>query len=278
MRTTLRTTLLIPVALAALVLSAPPALAIEGGAPDGNQHPNVGLLAFDVDGHGPTPPLAFCSGSVISDHAFLTAAHCIDAPFVPSGAQWVVTLESGSPANPILPGGYYPSDFPGCCALLLDESQIERSTGTVVDPDFDAGTAMHDLAVVIFPQGTFAGVRPVELPHVGALDHLQAASQREGPQFTLVGYGTEMRDGGFYVPGYRKTARASFRDLTPNWLVLGSTPDGLPFGGAASYGDSGGPKFLGGTNIEAALQSEELGQRLDTSTEQQFLAPYLSTS
>ena len=55
--------------LATLVLSAP-AGAVDNGVPDRDAHPNVGLLAFDVDGEGPTPPFAFCTGSVISDDAF----------------------------------------------------------------------------------------------------------------------------------------------------------------------------------------------------------------
>src|SRR5688500_14935816 len=69
--------------LAGLVLSAP-AGAVDNGVPDGDAHPNVGLLAFDIDGEGPTPPFALCTGSVISDHAFLTAAHCIAA--IPNAA------------------------------------------------------------------------------------------------------------------------------------------------------------------------------------------------
>src|SRR5687768_17335565 len=83
--------------LAALVLSAP-AGALDHGVPDAEAHPNVGLLAFDIDGQGPTPPFALCTGSVISDDAFLTAAHCIAA--IPD-AQWVVTLDGGSPEQPV---------------------------------------------------------------------------------------------------------------------------------------------------------------------------------
>ena len=37
--------LVLPLALALLVFSAAPALAIDGGVPDGNGHPNVGFLA-----------------------------------------------------------------------------------------------------------------------------------------------------------------------------------------------------------------------------------------
>src|SRR3712207_2441220 len=103
-------------ALAALLLLvlAPPAAAIIGGAPDGDRHPNVGMLAFDVDGTGPTPPFQLCTGTVISDRAFLTAAHCIEPPLIelPPGVEWVVTLEPGSPSAPIVPGGTFPDEYP----------------------------------------------------------------------------------------------------------------------------------------------------------------------
>ncbi len=77
--------LAIPLILALLLVTATTALAIDGGIPDGNAHPNVGMLGFDVDGAGPTPPLGICTGSVISDRALLTAAHCIETPLVRPG-------------------------------------------------------------------------------------------------------------------------------------------------------------------------------------------------
>jgi hypothetical protein len=52
---------------AAACIAAPqgPALAITDGAPDGQGHPYVGLLVFDVDGD----PAWRCSGTLLSpDH------------------------------------------------------------------------------------------------------------------------------------------------------------------------------------------------------------------
>src|SRR4051812_43744917 len=75
-RTPTRIALALAVAVAAL--AAPPAHAIPGGVADGGTPPNVGALGWDLDGPGPIAPVLICGGSVISDHAFLTARHCIE--------------------------------------------------------------------------------------------------------------------------------------------------------------------------------------------------------
>ena len=107
----------------------------------------------------------------------------------------------------------------------------------------------------------------------------------QGPEFTIVGYGGEIRDGAVYIAGYRKTARASFIGLTDMWVALTQTTDLLPRNGALCLGDSGSPQFLGGSNVQVsvyhggALDCYGTGyaQRLDTPAEQAFLAPYLPT-
>jgi hypothetical protein len=285
--------LVLPLALLLVAFSAAPALGIDGGAPDGTGHPNVGLLAFDVDGPGGTPPFVICTGSVISESAFLTAAHCIIPPLVslPANVTWAVTLVAGSPASPVVPGGYFPDDYPFCCALTVPESAIAYATDAVVDPDYDPGTyteatgGEHDLAVVEFAPGTFAGVAPVDLVHPTQLDHLAAAGNRQGPRLTIVGYGAELRDGGTYVAGYRKTGRASLFDVTDNWLALSQTTGGLPGNAALCVGDSGSPQFLGGSNVQVSVfHGGDLGcigtgyaQRLDTPAEQAFLAPFIGS-
>jgi hypothetical protein len=283
-------TIVLPLVLALVALSPTPVAAIEGGVPDSDAHPNVGVLAFDIDGPGGVPPFASCSGSVIADDAFLTAAHCIIPPLfeLPPNVTWAVSLEPGSPTAPIIPGGYFPADVPGCCVLTVPESTIRYATNVVVDPMYDPGSygltgGAHDLAVVQFAPGAFAGVKPVDIVRPGQLDHLAPAGHRAGPQFTIVGYGGEIRDGAVYFQGYRKAARASFIGLTDTWVALTQTTDSLPRNAALCLADSGSPQFLGGTNFvvsvfhDGALGCDGTGyaQRLDTPAEQAFLAPFL---
>src|SRR5215213_1237253 len=59
------------VVLLAAVTSAGPAAAITGGEPDGNDHPNVGLILFyDATGR------YRCTATLISPTVLITAAHC----------------------------------------------------------------------------------------------------------------------------------------------------------------------------------------------------------
>src|SRR4051812_11582086 len=96
--------------LMAAALAAAPALAVDEGVPDRAGHPYVGALAADPDSDGPQAPYLWCSGSVLSDRVFLTAAHCIVAQ--PPETAWYVTLASGSPRAPIVLPGVFPDDFP----------------------------------------------------------------------------------------------------------------------------------------------------------------------
>lgn len=283
MRTVLTTFTSALVLVAAL---AGPAAAIDNGSADGTGHPNVGLLAFDVDGPGGLPPIGFCTGSVISDHVFLTAAHCIASPLIPPGVTWAVTLTAGSEAAPIISPGYYPDFFPDFLAV-----PSTPASAAIVDPSFGKKLPYaNDVALLIFPAGTFAEVTPVQLPQANLLDSLAAHGGLVGSSLTLVGYGTDATRGGgqsprFYDAGYRKTASAPFAALTPNWLkVLSAQP--ATGGGSLCIGDSGSPQFLqvGGADVEVSLHSTggdtqctgtPVNQRLDIPSVRQFLEQYV---
>ena len=59
--------------VALLSIMTLPASAITYGEPDGNRHPAVGSMVVDVPGQG---LLQWCSGTLIAEKVFMTAAHC----------------------------------------------------------------------------------------------------------------------------------------------------------------------------------------------------------
>jgi Trypsin len=260
-------------ALAALIALAlaPTALAVDEGVADRARHPFVGLLGFDVDGSGPAAAALLCSGSVLSDRHFLTAAHCI--PAVPPGVEWVVTLEPGTPRASVVLPGVFPDDFP-----FPFTTAAKRGGVAFVHPHFDPERRAHDLAVIRFPRGTFDGVEPVALPAAGQLDRLPLARRT----IRLVGYGAdpEFGDGApvFVVEGYRQTATAPFQALTQRQLVF----DGSTRQGGLCLGDSGSPQLLGDSRLALSLFSAHTedcrgllwSQRLDTRSERRFLARF----
>jgi hypothetical protein len=267
------------VALIAAALTAPPAVAIDEGVPDRAGHPYVGVLGADPDGDGPQAPLGWCTGSVVSNRVFLTAAHCITA--LPPETGWYVTLAPGSSRTPMIMPGVFPDDFPDFPFLV----PITRANQAVTHPDFDEDRLRHDVAVVLFPPGTFAGVQPVELPKLRQLDHLDLHRAR----IRLVGYGSDPEHGDgepqFIVEGYRQTATAPFRRLTGRQLLLDGDAAATRQGGLC-IADSGSPQLLPGTNLALSLfstHSHEVdacrgvihAQRLDTRSEREFLAHFL---
>lgn len=300
--------LLAAIALLALVIIAQPAQAIGGGAPDGAGHPNVGLIGYDVDGpDGASPPFGLCTGFVVSDSVFVTAAHCIE---VAPDASWAVTLASGSPTDPLVTPGIYPDDFP--FPMLTPVTYAEEVT---MHPQYGEGRAQaNDVAVLRFAEGTFAYVTPVELPSEGQLDALAARGSfqyitqmewlikvRElkaltvragllGQDFTLVGYGAVPSNDSVpqkQILGYRKVAQAQFQALTPRSLVLRETTNGNS-AGFVCIGDSGGPQFYGDSNLAVSMvgvannESDRCGvgtrfmQRLDTPSVRDFLGQFVA--
>ena len=67
-----RTRILFAMLVAALV-AAVPASAVQFGTPDGNAHPQVGVMVAKVNG----VPRWRCSGAIISPRVYLTAGHCV---------------------------------------------------------------------------------------------------------------------------------------------------------------------------------------------------------
>lgn len=153
----------------------------------------------------------------------------------------------------------------------------------------DGRTQTNDVAVLVFPQGTFAHVVPVALPPERELDILAARGGLVGESFTLVGYGTVplgRTTEQAQVKGFRQVATAPFQGLTPETLVLQMTPEATGEGLACS-GDSGGPQFVDGSNLAVSLVGGPTNdspcgtgashlQRLDTPIIRDFLERFIT--
>jgi hypothetical protein len=231
--------------VAALALAAP-ALAITGGALDGNAHPAVGMLLADR-GNGPEPD---CSGSLVSPTVFLTAGHCTAG--LSSNRVWV-TFDS---------------------QVSSSTSKLLRGTA-YTDPEFghDRGD-LHDLAVVVL-DAPVTGIAPLSLPAAGLLD-----AKPKIASVVVVGYGYSARltGGGnptFVYDGARRFATTTVDSVTKTLLHVSSQD------GGTCFGDSGGPELLGSTIVavtssgDSTCSGQSRGYRIDTQQARAFLGQFV---
>ncbi len=235
----------------AVLLPALPASAITNGAADGMAHPNVGGLVSPTQYSDGT--WIYCSGTLISPTVFLTAAHCAE------GARVGVTFDPAYQAGDKVYYGTFHADplYPG--------------------PTSDA----HDIAVVVLDKAA-KGIAPARLPAADSLSGLAGTQQ-----FTSVGYGayevTNQPGGHQYLyDDVRMVATGTLNATNKTWLRISMNPS--TGNGGTCYGDSGGPNFLGTTQVVAAItitgdsvcRSTNVDYRLDTPSARAFLGQYVT--
>jgi secreted trypsin-like serine protease len=258
---------LVAVALTVIAtLTIGPAQAIVYGQLDGNLHPNVG--AFVIPREDGTFR-KICSGTLIDDDVFLTAAHCsvaaVNQPGVDAGDVFVTFDSTFSETSTLYPGTTY-----------WDE---RYGTGGQSDA--------HDIAVIVLDNPL--AIEPADLPTEGLLDDLNAGHELRGEVFTAVGYGTvrETRKKGpqGILPNQdRRYALQSMLSLTKAWFTL-SMNEATGDGGTC-FGDSGGPHFLGGQNSnlvvsltvtgDAVCKATDKTYRVDTEPAREFLSQFVA--
>jgi hypothetical protein len=257
--------LLIAVAalIAALAVSATPALAIIGGAFDGNGHPYVGALDLR-----PTGRRIPCTGTLISPTVFLTAGHCttfLDQAGLTHARVTFDPLFSDT-------ARFYTG------SVHTNPLYAPFMTGSQSDPG--------DFGVIVFSEPVNE-ITPAALPRAGLLDQL-------GPQglrsviFPTVGYGITRLLGGSNgggppdidrdSAGTRMLATQTFFSLADAWLRLSMLNDGR-----VCTGDSGAPNFLFDTDLVVAISiggdfecaAMNAALRLDTPSARAFLGQFV---
>jgi hypothetical protein len=262
----MRKSLLALTLMASLVLAAP-AGAITFGQLDGNRHPNVGALFADYDPEVPGQDL-LCSGTLISPTVFLTASHC--TVFLPEvGVEPDEVFVTFDPMASDEDGAALPS------AELLPGTAVTH-------PDYAGHMKDPDIAVVILDQ-PYTAAEPAELPTLNFLNTINLRNQR----FTAVGYGTVREDkrkgpNAFTFDGTRRFATQSFLSINRSWLTLNMNPS--TGSGGTCFGDSGGPHFLGNTDLivsitvtgDAVCRATDKTFRVDTARARAFLSQFVA--
>jgi Trypsin len=231
--------------LGLLAVMAPSASAITGGEPDGNRHPNVGLILFYTE-----EGRFRCSATLISPTVLITAAHCT----ADTVGSTLVTFDSVIAEQP-------PSPFPVAAdpASGYTDEEITAagylSGDALAHPDYSNFTDLanwNDVGVIVLDEPV-TGITPATLAPENYLDQF-AEPLLNSTIFELVGYGTEVRkpESGpqkpqpMTYPLIRRYTTSPGQKLTPQILQLNGNPNDVRGGGGTCFGDSGGPVFLNG--------------------------------
>jgi len=205
----MKLSLLLPLALLACGADvARSSSAIVGGGVDTT---TSGVVMVYIHGKQQGSGWADCTGTVISPHVVLTAAHCVDAALVGLGTDAVYEIYVG---NDIY-GKPHASDFYAAQATIADPAFIPQA---IASKGRDVGVVVTVDALPIAP-----------VPFARSLD-----ASIIGQTVRLVGYGeTDPADGS--SDGVRHSGTTTVAKLDDHQII---TADQLPSG---CEGDSGGP-------------------------------------
>jgi secreted trypsin-like serine protease len=209
---------------------------ITYGQLDGNTHPAVVLVVMDVDGR----PAFRCSGTLLAPKVVLTAGHCAGEPGEFSGVR-IFTESDVENGN---------NNFPFAGPNTVEAAEWHAH------PDFtESAFFLHDAGVIVLtnavklPAGQYG-----RLPTVDQLDVLQPSNDT---RFTAVGYGVQRINPAF-VEAELIRMRANPHLIQINTGFTGSfsllLSNNASTGGTC-FGDSGGPNFLGTSNVIAGVTS-----------------------
>lgn len=216
--------------------ASPPPSLITNGALDGSRHPAVVLIIMDVAGE----PMYRCSGTLISSTVVLTAGHCTGEPGEFSGLR-VFTESDVENGN-----NNYPYAGP---------NTIEAKEWAAHPLYTNSAFYRHDVGVVVLSRAVkLASGQYGRLPSRDQLDVLQSSSST---LFTAVGYGLQQVNPAqvesdlirmFAEPHLVQINTGFTGDFS---LLLSNNAST----GGTCFGDSGGPNYLGTSNVVAGVTS-----------------------
>lgn len=258
------------------------AAASTGGTPDGDNHPNVAMIAgYDAEGR------FRCSATLVRDDLVLTAAHCTQGVL----GKMLVTFESeiftSSTPPPSSPLPVAADPAAGYTTAELQAAGY-NSGSPYTHPDYSDFTDIknwNDLGALVLDVPE-AGLSPAPVAEVGTLSAIKS-SDLSKTIFTAVGYGTEVRKPTtgpqkptpFSYPLIRRYVDMPGQKLTDQILQTNGNPNDNRGTGGTCFGDSGGPVFLDGelvavTSYGYTGNCRYLGgyQRVDIAVSQDWLA------
>jgi secreted trypsin-like serine protease len=210
---------------------------ITFGELDGNAHPGVVLLVMDIAGQ----PAFRCSATLIAPKVVLTAGHCAGQPGEFSGMR-IFTESDVQNGNNTYPFAGGPNSI---------EATEWHSHPLFTERAF----FLHDVGVVLLSKAFQLPANQYgKLPTEDQLDALKTSS---ATTFTAVGYGLQKIN-----PAQVVAKR--IRMFAEPHLIQINTPSVGDFSmllsnnastGGTCFGDSGGPNYLGTSNVIAAVTS-----------------------
>ena len=221
--------------------------AVTDGELDGEGHPYVVLLLMEVDGQ----PAFRCSGTLLSPTVLLTAGHCTDGypDFEYSGMR--VFTESDVEAGIGVTNNYPYSGPNSVEAVSWAAHPLYETTPFYV----------HDVGVVVLEEPGVVLDEYGVLPAVNQLDSLKTKRGHQDVTFTAVGYGLQesFPDQASFLASNTRTRYVAHPHLIQiDGGIVGDFSlllSNNAYTGGTCFGDSGGPNFLGDSNVVAGVTS-----------------------